>query len=318
MSWVSFTLVKAYVGVTDSDWYTYLSSRPLIHEANFWRPYGARAFRVLEPGEPFIFKTKTPLNRIVGGAIFEGFVSLNISRAWEFFDEGNGVASYEALVQRIQTITGESLDEIGDREIGCVLLRDLRFFPPEEQLSSPPSFAANIVQGKSFTYPGEDAVIDAVVQRILSRESWPTGFDVDVDRENLGPTHGAQRLVTPRLGQGGFKAVVQEAYVRRCAITHHKILPTLQAAHIVPVAKGGQHRVDNGLLLRSDVHTLFDRGYIGVDDEYRLRVSPRLRSEFGNGDEFYSREGQTINLPTVRNNRPSAEYLTWHLEKIFH
>jgi putative restriction endonuclease len=307
--------VKAYVGVTDIDWYKYLSSRSSIREANFWRPYGSRAFKILVPGEPFIFKTKAPLNQIVGGAIFEGFVSLNISRAWEFFGEGNGVSSPDALVDRIHKITGESRNEIGDREIGCVLLRDLLFFSDQERIPTPPSFSANIVQGKSFTFPGEDDVIDAVVQRIVSREDWSTGFRGDV--ENLGPTHGSPRLVTPRLGQGAFKAIVQEAYVRRCAITNHKILPTLQAAHILPVAHGGQHRIDNGILLRSDVHTMFDRGYIGIDEDFRLRVSPRLRSEFGNGDEFYTKEGQVVTLPSVTNNQPSTEFLTWHLEKVF-
>lgn len=308
--------MKAYVGVTDIDWYNYLSSRPSIREANFWRPYGSRAFKVLLPGEPFIFKTKAPLNRIVGGAIYEGFVSLNISRAWEFFGEGNGVGTPEALIQRIRSITGESLEQIGDREIGCILLRDLWFFPDGELVPAPRTFAANIVQGKSFTSPGEDAVVDAVVQRVISHEDWPADWTDEV--ENLGPTQGVPRLVTTRLGQGGFKAVVQEAYVRRCAVTRHSILPTLQAAHILPVSEGGQHRIDNGILLRSDVHTMFDRGYIGFDEEYRLRVSPRLRSEFGNGEEFYSKEGQEITLPTMMKHRPSIEFITWHLKKIFH
>ena len=308
--------MKAYVGVTDIDWYNFLSSCPSIREANFWRPYGSRAFKVLSPGEPFIFKTKAPLNRIVGGAIYEGFVSLSISRAWEFFGEGNGVATPEALIQRIRSITGESLEQIGDREIGCILLRDLWFFPDREQLPAPDTFAANIVQGKSFTSPGEDAIVDAVVQRVLSHEERPAELADEV--ENLGPTKGVPRLVTPRLGQGGFKAVVQEAYVRRCAVTHHKILPTLQAAHILPVAQGGQHRIDNGILLRSDVHTMFDRGYIGIDEEYRLRVSPRLRSEFGNGGEFYTKEGQVITLPSASSNQPSTEFLSWHLENVFH
>ena len=313
--WVSFPLVKAYVAVTDIDWYHYLSSRPTIHEVNFWRPYGSRPFKVLQSGEPFIFKAKAPLNKIVGGAIYEGFVSLNISRAWEFFGEGNGVASTEALTQRVRSITGERLDEIGDREIGCVLLRDLWFLPDQEQLPAPEAFSANIVQGKSFSCPGEDAIVDAVVQRILRQQEWPA--ELGQDAENLGPTHGLPRLVTPRLGQAGFKAVVQEAYIRRCAVTRHQILPTLQAAHILPVSEGGQHRVDNGILLRSDVHTMFDRGYIGIDEDYRLRVSPRLRSEFGNGEEFYSKEGQVITLPVAMQNRPSTEFLSWHLEKIF-
>jgi putative restriction endonuclease len=49
----------------------------------------------------------------------------------------------------------------------------------------------------------------------------------------------------------------------------------LQAAHIRRVREGGTHGVDNGLLLRSDVHTLFDRGYLTVTPAYQLRVSRR-------------------------------------------
>jgi putative restriction endonuclease len=307
--------VKAYVGVTDSDWYAYLSSRTNIREVNFWRPYGSRAFKVLTPGEIFIFKTRYPQNKIVGGAIYEGFVSLNISRAWEFFGEGNGVGSIEDLVDRLCAITGESIDEVGDREIGCVLLRDTWFLNNNELLPAPPTFSANIVQGKSYEYPGEDGIVDAIVQRIMSHEesSEPNLENVG----SLGPTHGNPRTIVPRLGQAAFKAVVQEAYGRRCAITNHKIIPTLQAAHILPVAEGGEHRVNNGILLRSDVHTLFDRGYIGMDQEFRLLVSPRLRSEFGNGDEFYAREGQTISLPTKALHQPSLDFLSWHLESIF-
>ena len=307
--------MKAYVAVTDLDWYSYLSSRPSIREGNFWRPYGSRKFKVLEPGEPFLFKTKAPLNKIVGGAIYEGFVSLNISRAWEFFEQGNGVSSAEALIQRIGKITGETPNQIGDREIGCVLLRDLHFFPEHEQWPTPSSFSANIVQGKSFTYPGEDLIVDAAVLHILNRDDFSTNTNENF--ENQRSMFGTPRMVAPRLGQGGFREFVQEAYARQCAVTHHQILPTLQAAHILPVSEGGPHRVDNGLLLRSDVHTMFDRGYIAVDEEFRLRVSSRLRTEFGNGEEFYSKEGNVIALPLTTGNRPSAEFLSWHLQKVF-
>ena len=62
--------------------------------------------------------------------------------------------------------------------------------------------------------------------------------------------------------------------------------------HIRPVASGGEHRLDNGVLLRSDVHTLYDRGYLGVDRNYRLMVSRRLRDDFSNGDQ-YLRNGRT-------------------------
>ena len=134
---------------------------------------------------------------------------------------------------------------------------------------------------------------------------------------NLAPTRGAPAQVVPRLGQGGFRAAVLDAYSGRCAVTGHTIRPTLQAAHIRPVVDGGEHRVDNGLLLRSDVHTLSDRGYLTVEEGYRLRVSPRLRDEFGNGEEFYAREGTVIGLPRKRRDHPARDFLEWHRDVVF-
>ncbi|MDQ2873888.1 MAG: HNH endonuclease, partial [Actinomycetota bacterium] len=114
-----------------------------------------------------------------------------------------------------------------------------------------------------------------------------------------------------------FQAVVLDAYHRRCAISGTHIPPVLQAAHIRPVTEGGEHRLDNGLLLRSDVHTLFDRGYLGVDPKHRLLVSPRLREDFGNGAQFYAQAGEVIELPERRADRPRAEFLEWHTGEVF-
>ena len=106
-----------------------------------------------------------------------------------------------------------------------------------------------------------------------------------------GPVYGDPRLAPQRLGQQAFQAVVLSAYGRRCAITGDTD-PAGAAGRAHPAATaGGEHRLDNGLLLRSDVHTLFDRGYLGVDPKYRLLVSPRLREEFGNGEQFYAKAG---------------------------
>jgi putative restriction endonuclease len=62
---------------------------------------------------------------------------------------------------------------------------------------------------------------------------------------------------------------------------------------------------------------MFDWGYLGVDPSYRLRVSPRLRDEFGNGEQFYSRAGEVIALPDRKANRPYREFLEWHLDTVF-
>ena len=77
--------------------------------------------------------------------------------------------------------------------------------------------------------------------------------------------------------------------------------------------------MDNGVSLRSDIHTLFDRGYLGVDLKLRLVVSPRLRREFANGEEFYARAAsqEPIAVPRRTADRPNKEFLEWHLDEVF-
>ncbi len=130
---------------------------------------------------------------------------------------------------------------------------------------------------------------------------------------------GDPRLASTRLGQRAFQGVVRGVYSHRCAITGDKIRPVLQAAHIRPLTQGGEHRVDNGLLLRSDVHTLFDAGYLAVAPNYSLVVSPRLRGEFGNGEEFNRRAAsrEPVAVPSRRLDRPAREFLEWHLDEVF-
>lgn len=306
--------MRAYVGVTDLGWARHLASRPEIHEVNFWRPRDTKNFGAIVPGEPFLFKTRQE-NRVVGGAIFQAHVVMPLASAWDFFGQGNGVASLEEFINRIGRLAGEPITDAATRPVSCILLRDAIFFEPASSLPAPDGWSGEIMQGKTFEVGVGNVVIDAAVHRVLAAEE--TGSSTAVDDPDLGPTRGEKRLVATRLGQNGFKAVVQEAYGRRCSITGHKILPTLQAAHIVPIQHGGPHRVNNGLLLRSDVHTLFDRGYVGVDTDYCLRVSPRIRRDFGNGDELYERDGLPISVPSLVANRPSREALEWHLETVF-
>jgi putative restriction endonuclease len=59
--------LRAYVGVTDFEWFTYLSKLPGIDEVNFWQSGGRQHFRTLIPGEPFLFKLPCPRHYIVGG-----------------------------------------------------------------------------------------------------------------------------------------------------------------------------------------------------------------------------------------------------------
>jgi putative restriction endonuclease len=120
-----------------------------------------------------------------------------------------------------------------------------------------------------------------------------------------------------RLGQGIFRVAVTEAYGRACAVTREHSLPALEAAHIKPFAAEGPHTVNNGLLLRSDLHRLFDRGYVTVTPDYRLEVSRLLKEHFQNGKSYYPLHGRGLELPMVARQRPDQELLRWHNEHRF-
>ena len=101
-------------------------------------------------------------------------------------------------------------------------------------------------------------------------------------------------------------------------MTNERTLPVLEAAHIRPYANGGTHEIANGLCLRTDLHRLFDRGYIGIDpDDHRIMVSKRIREEFENGRDYYELHGRSISLPSQAHALPSRESLLFHASSVF-
>jgi putative restriction endonuclease len=251
--------MKAWVGVTDGDWYRFLRARPHLDEVNFWQPGGNRPFKTLTPGDLFFFKLHYPENYVVGGGVFAHATVAPSRLAWEAFGEKNGAPSYEIMRERIEKYRRIPPAPYEEYIIGCILLTQPFFFDRADWIPAPEDFSKNIVQGKTYdltTGYGRE-LWDAVQARLARLEATRAG-------EPTSPVYGDPVLVKQRLGQGTFRLLVTDTYQKRCAITGEKVLPVLQAAHIKSVASGGTHRVDNGLLLRSDVHTLFDRGYVTV------------------------------------------------------
>lgn len=72
------------------------------------------------------------------------------------------------------------------------------------------------------------------------------------------------------------------------------------------------------MLLRSDVHKLFDDGYLKVDGRFLLRVSPRLKLQFGNEIEIYeqARVGLPTSVPAYLKLRAERQALTWHMDTV--
>lgn len=305
--------MRYWVGLTDREWYDFLASQPPLDEVNFWQP-GARKPVNLSEGESFLFKLhKRHGGQVVGGGFWAHYTDLPATMAWDVFGITNGAASFGDMADRILRYR-PGFDVHADR-IGCVALIEPFFLPPADWVDPPADWSAPIQRGKTYdtSSPIGSSLWDQV-QFGRAKSARLTGV-----RETLPESerYGNPMLVAPRLGQGTFRARVIDAYERRCAVTGERTLPVLEAAHIRPYSQSGPHTTENGLLLRSDLHTLFDRGYVTVTPSLELRVSHKIRDEFENGRDYYALDGQPIRLPAEPYPAPATRLLEWHRDVVF-
>ncbi len=150
---------------------------------------------------------------------------------------------------------------------------------------------------------------DETGEALLVRGIKPAGVVGDAtelrDDEEAGPQDVVQqRAIKIRRGQEQFREKLLAAYSRTCAITGCKIVDLLEAAHIRLHAEEANYRVTNGLLLRADVHTLFDLGLLAVDTRMQVRLAPELlRSEY----KLY--DGKGLRQPEYPSEMPNADAL---------
>ena len=297
--------MKLFVGVTNNGWFRFLAERK-PDEVNFWRPRSQTDFKALQPGDVFLFKLHSPLDFIAGGGIFVRHTFLPLPLAWQSFGQKNGVPDFETFEKRI--LDHRSPAELSV-QLGCTILVEPFFWPRESWIPVPADWKKNIVTGKGYSVDSPiGAALWAEVRTRLASDPLLAAAVAETSER-----YGAPVTIRPRLGQGAFRVEVTDAYSRRCAITGEKTLPALEAGHIRPYAKNGPHEIRNGLLLRSDLHNLFDLGYITVTPDYRVKISRRIREEFENGRHYYALDNQPLTvLPKLEAARPAPEFLEWH------
>lgn len=307
--------MNAYVGVTDRDWFDFLASQTNVDEVNFWQPnpWGGD-FRVLRRGEPFLFKLKAPINAIAGGGFFEYYVDLPLSLAWNAFGIKNGAASLEAVRERLVRLRREPPPWYEDFTIGCIVLVEPFFWPQELWIPQPASFSTNIVRGRSYDLSNAEG---AELWNQVAERMTATNQPKQKKEPLIAGGYGDPALVPRRIGQGTFRIAVTQAYQRQCAITREKALPALEAAHIRPFAEAQTHYIRQGLLLRSDVHKLFDVGYLTVTPEYRVEASARMKEDFNDGENYMRLHGTELWVPQNAALRPDPEALRWHNDNKF-
>jgi putative restriction endonuclease len=310
--------MKFYLGVTDNNWYNNLSGQDR-DDVNFWQPGGNLAFRVLAAGQPFLFKLKSPTNAIAGVGFFSSHTFLPLSMAWDVFEKGNGCSSLEEMQAMILPLRKDRTHP--NPTIGCIVLTNPIFFRKEDWIAVPEDWKPSTQQGKSYSMETEIGrrtwqKIELLIQKYLSAA--PIEKENQLTVEEPQTQYGKSVLVKLRLGQGAFRVLVTDAYSRKCAISGERTLPVLEAAHIKPYAKSGRHLISNALLLRSDIHKLFDTGYLTITPDFKVEVSARIKAEFENGKEYYRFHGADLfNLPVSLINKPEKEFVEWHNNNVF-
>ena len=312
--------MKFYLGVTDNKWFSYLSGiNP--EDINFWQPSGSVNFKVLSPGAPFLFKLKGALNAIGGIGFFSSHTFLPMSIAWDTFKDRNGCENYNEFTKMILNYRQDKNNI--NPTIGCIVLTNPIFFKREDWIETPSNWRKSIVQGKS--YDTTDSIgknIWAKVEVLLDKYlyAYPSDFGMSqlILEEPDSPAYGKSILQKVRLGQGAFRVLITDAYSRRCSITGEKTLPVLEAAHIKPFVESGPHFISNGILLRSDMHKLFDSGYLTITTDLKVEVSSRIKEEYQNGKEYYQYHGKDlITIPVRESDKPDKKFINWHNAYIY-
>jgi putative restriction endonuclease len=305
--------MKLFVAVTDNDWFAFHAARK-PDEVNFWRPGGGESGSgSLVEGCPFLFKLHSPLNYIVGGGFFLSHTRLSLSMAWKIFEEKNGFSEFGQFRSKILSIRHEPDLPATDPLIGCTILAIPFFLPRNMWLPAPRDWHSNIVRGKGYdTDHGIGRELWLSVMDLMPRI--PDYLDVTPEIRKMGPLY----VVEGRLGQSAFHARVFDAYSRRCAITGERTEPALEASHIKPYRRSGPNRINNGLLLRADLHQVFDAGLITISPDYRVLVSDQIKQKYENGKEYYQFKNRPLAvLPMNPDDRPAQANIEWHNRYIY-
>ena len=117
--------------------------------------------------------------------------------------------------------------------------------------------------------------------------------------------------IAKRQGQTKFRQTLLNAYGYKCAITGFDAGEALEAAHIIPYAETENQDPRNGLLLRADLHTLFDLNLLAIHpDTLQVCLHPDLQNT-----EYRTINGKQIRIPEVETLQPNPQALRQKLQQ---
>lgn len=244
--------------------------------------------------------------KLAGGGRFEDYAVMRVSEAWARFGFGNGAGSVpemvgEVISQRQRNVQDKSFNP--DPIVGCIALRDCVFLP-DEQHALPEAHGLSL-PGQLLKYKLLSVPPLRLVQ-IAGSAAQPDAHG-PVNKEDVRLR--IQTGIANRRGPELFRRALLAAYDSKCPITGCNTVEVLEAAHIVPYLGDRTDAVANGLLLRADIHTLFDLHLLALTPKTCIVVlHPDLR--LGHYAELHGRQ---LRLPQRPEDWPDSTALAEHL-----
>lgn len=153
---------------------------------------------------------------------------------------------------------------------------------------------------KWYVHNYSSATGDSLLVRGVEPLEKSTKSDDDIDNYFKGKPDLVQlKAIKIRQGQHDFRKELLAAYGRKCAVTGCTIVELLEAAHIEPHRESANYHVTNGLLLRADIHTLYDLNLLTIDSKYKVSLAPPLLNS-----EYKMHNNKLINLPELPSEIP--------------
>jgi hypothetical protein len=137
-----------------------------------------------------------------------------------------------------------------------------------------------------------DQFIDSAnsfINKIVLEEAAVKPFQDGKEYKNNSIEQRIISSILSRRGQPKFRQSLLSTFNETCCISRNKTVEVLEAAHITPHTEETNYSITNGLLLRADIHTLYDLNLLGIDENGLVHISPALRDS-----EYFQYAGVNI------------------------
>lgn len=277
------------LAVTDETWFDYQRSHGFIDKVNFWTPSRIGPTRISK-GDFFVFKLKGAGDRIGGFGTFEEYRFQSLEETWTEFGRKNGADSKADFLNTLTRFKSNN-----GKDCGCVVLNNVVYFdePINRESVGITAKPAQLYAYDSGQFPFDDILVSHSSFSLVQNATKKKKIQISTVRE----------------GQAAFHTAVSKAYQSKCCITGETTPELLQAAHIQDYINKNSHHIQNGLLLRVDIHKLFDSGLLFIDQDYCVHVSSLVTTQ-----EYHDLEGTQISLPTNSSEWPSLDALKFKEE----